>query len=83
MASLTVADEKSASIPNAATDIEDAAGPAAEYKDKDIAITIVGEQGNAIDPAVEARVVRKIDLFLVPAMALGYGLVYYDKVRYV
>lgn len=49
-------------------------------KDKDVAIAIVGEHRHAIDPAVEARVVRKIDLFLIPAMVVGYGLVYYDKV---
>ncbi len=49
-------------------------------RDKDIAIGVVGEHRHAIDPAVEARVVRKIDLFLIPTMILGYGLVYYDKV---
>ncbi|KAE8446767.1 hypothetical protein EG329_011672 [Mollisiaceae sp. DMI_Dod_QoI] len=48
-------------------------------RDKDIAIGVVGEHRHAIDPAVEARVVRKIDLFLIPTMILGYGLVYYDK----
>jgi hypothetical protein len=51
-----------------------------EAKDKDIAIEIVGEHRHDLDPAAEARVVRKIDLFLVPAMTIGYGLVYYDKV---
>lgn len=50
-------------------------------EDKDIAIALVGEQRHILDPAVEARVVRKIDLFLVPAMTVGYGLVYYDKVH--
>jgi hypothetical protein len=24
---------------------------------------------------------RKIDMFLVPVMSIGYGLTYYDKVR--
>ncbi|TEY42311.1 hypothetical protein BOTCAL_0395g00050 [Botryotinia calthae] len=48
-------------------------------QDKDIAIAVVGEHRHEIDPAVEARVVRKIDRFLVPAMFIGYGLVYYDK----
>ncbi|KAB8292923.1 hypothetical protein EYC80_007288 [Monilinia laxa] len=48
-------------------------------QDKDIAIAIVGERRHEIDPAIEARVVRKIDWFLVPAMFIGYGLVYYDK----
>ncbi|KAF9873048.1 major facilitator superfamily transporter [Colletotrichum karsti] len=39
----------------------------------------IGEEAWAIDPQAEARVVRKIDLFLMPAMVIGYGLVYYDK----
>jgi hypothetical protein len=49
-------------------------------EDRDIAMAIVGEHRQEIDPATEARVVRKIDCFLVPAMVCGYGLVYYDKV---
>ncbi|KAF1847239.1 putative MFS transporter [Cucurbitaria berberidis CBS 394.84] len=40
---------------------------------------ILGEESRTIDPEVERRVVRKIDLFLMPAMMFGYGLVYYDK----
>ncbi|KAL0777285.1 hypothetical protein CaCOL14_006803 [Colletotrichum acutatum] len=39
----------------------------------------IGEEGLAIDPVIEKRVLRKIDLFLMPAMMIGYGLVYYDK----
>ncbi|WZH42358.1 major facilitator superfamily domain-containing protein [Fusarium acuminatum] len=46
---------------------------------KDEAIAIVGEEQHAIDPIVAARAVRKIDMFLIPAMIIGYGLVYYDK----
>lgn len=46
---------------------------------KDVAIQMVGEKSHAIDPAVAARAVRKIDWFLIPAMTIGYGLVYYDK----
>lgn len=49
-------------------------------REKDVAIALVGEQRLHLNPAVEARVVRKIDLFLVPVMSIGYGLVYYDKV---
>jgi hypothetical protein len=49
--------------------------------DKDVALAIVGEHAHDIDPAVEARVIRKIDWFLIPAMIVGYGLVYYDKVH--
>ncbi|KAF2874042.1 major facilitator superfamily domain-containing protein [Massariosphaeria phaeospora] len=47
--------------------------------DKDVAIGLVGEHATAIDADVEKRVLRKIDWFLMPAMVVGYGLVYYDK----
>ncbi|KAJ4288483.1 hypothetical protein N0V90_011719 [Kalmusia sp. IMI 367209] len=47
--------------------------------DKDVAIKLVGEHAQEIDPEIERGVVRKIDLFLIPAMIVGYGLVYYDK----
>ncbi|TVY22195.1 putative transporter [Lachnellula hyalina] len=66
-----------AEAPNVPTDLEDATRTNVEGQD--IAIAIVGVHSHAIDPAVEARVVRKIDWYLVPAMILGYGLVYYDK----
>lgn len=58
---------------------KDGALPSARRADQDDAIAIVGEQEHEIDPVIEARVVRKIDWFLVPAMVVGYGLVYYDK----
>lgn len=49
--------------------------------DKDIALTIVAaNHSTPIDPAVEALVLKKIDVFLMPFMLIGYGLVYYDKV---
>ncbi len=38
---------------------------------KDDAMAMVGEQRHAIDPAVAARAVRKIDWFLIPAMIVG------------
>lgn len=38
---------------------------------QDDAIAMVGEQQHEIDPIVEARVIRKIDWFLVPAMVIG------------
>lgn len=38
---------------------------------KDEAIAMVGEQPHHVDPAVQARAVRKIDLFLIPAMIVG------------
>ncbi|KAI1344509.1 MFS general substrate transporter [Xylariaceae sp. FL0016] len=48
-------------------------------QDKDVAIAMVGEEGHTIDPVISKRAVRKIDCFLIPAMMVGYGLVYYDK----
>ncbi|KAF5007873.1 hypothetical protein FDECE_5788 [Fusarium decemcellulare] len=40
---------------------------------------VLGGDARDIDPQVERRVLRKIDWFLMPAMVIGYGLVYYDK----
>ena len=71
-------DEKSAARRDPSADIDNVTSQSTD--DKDIAIRVVGEHSRAIDPAAEARVVRKIDLFLIPAMTIGYGLVYYDKV---
>lgn len=45
------------------------------------AAEILGEEAKEIDPSIEKRVLRKIDMFMMPAMVIGYGLVYYDKVR--
>lgn len=39
--------------------------------DQDDAIAMVGEEQHEIDPIVEARVIRKIDCFLIPAMVIG------------
>jgi hypothetical protein len=47
--------------------------------DRDVATAIVSEHAHAIDPIVEARVIRKIDRFMILAMIIGYGFVYYDK----
>lgn len=35
------------------------------------AMDLVGEEARSIDPSVEKRVLRKIDLFLMPAMVIG------------
>ena len=56
-------------------DVESSANSAAH--EKDVAIGLVGEHAQEIDPEVEARVLRKIDWFLIPAMIVGkrpYGL---------
>ena len=47
--------------------------------DKDIAASVVPEYAQPWNKQVERRVVRKIDLILIPIMWIGYGLVYYDK----
>jgi MFS family permease len=65
--------EKAPTRTSAETSTTDATGT------KDEALALAGETARAIDPAMERRVLRKIDLFLMPAMVIGYGLVYYDK----
>lgn len=66
-----------------AQDLQDASGTEDNTPDgdegKDMAAAIVGEHAQAVDPAIGARVLRKIDWYLIPAMSVGYGLVYYDK----
>jgi hypothetical protein len=42
--------------------------------EKDVALGLVGEHARDIDPAIEARVLRKIDWFLIPAMIVGMYL---------
>jgi hypothetical protein len=39
--------------------------------DKDDAAILVGEVQHAIDPVIEARALKKIDWFLIPAMICG------------
>ncbi|KAL9128267.1 MAG: hypothetical protein Q9217_003029 [Psora testacea] len=47
--------------------------------DKDLAAAIVPEHAQDVDALAKRRVLRKIDLFLIPWMWIGYGFVYYDK----
>lgn len=61
-------------------DVETAGGAPDWHWDQDVAMAVVGEHAHAMDPTVEARVIRKIDRFMIPAMIIGYGFVYYDKV---
>lgn len=79
MSSQAVYDEKTAPVPREVSGSEDNLHDG--FEDKDMAAAIVGEHAHEIDPAIAARVLRKIDWYLIPAMSLGYGLVYYDKVR--
>ena len=70
--------EKS-SVPSIAThELE----PNVESFDRDLAAAIVPEHAQDFDVDAERRVIRKIDLFLIPWMWIGYGFVYYDKVYY-
>ncbi|KAL8774315.1 MAG: hypothetical protein Q9209_001066 [Squamulea sp. 1 TL-2023] len=50
-----------------------------QHLEKDAAAAIVPDHAVVFDKAVERRVQRKIDWFLIPTMWFGYGLVYYDK----
>ena len=52
-----------------------------ESSDKDLAAAIVSDHAGEFDRVTERRVLRKIDMYLIPWMWLGYGFVYYDKVR--
>ncbi|KAI1748744.1 putative MFS transporter [Xylaria castorea] len=52
-----------------------------EARDEKVPVAgeFTGTEMRPIAPEVEKRVLRKIDTFLMPAMVIGYGLVYYDK----
>lgn len=60
-----LAGEKHVSIPS----MEKTSSP--DAPEKDVAYAIAGEHAQSIDPVVEARVVRKLDMFLIPAMLIG------------
>ncbi|EUC67298.1 MFS general substrate transporter [Rhizoctonia solani AG-3 Rhs1AP] len=60
------------------------ATPEASIYDKDAAAVFladlnVQDQGSEIDPEAERRLLRKIDLLLMPLLTISYGLQYYDK----
>ena len=48
-----------------------AVGDGAPHTEKDAALAVVSDVAQEIDPAVEKRVLRKIDLYLMPAMLIG------------
>ena len=56
-------------------------GGSSDSFDKDLAAAIVPDHAQIYDQDTEQRVLRKIDLWLIPWMWIGYGFVYYDKVR--
>lgn len=45
--------------------------PANSSPEKDAALGLVSDVGQEIDPLIEKRVLRKIDIFLMPAMLIG------------
>ena len=50
------------------------AGTTSPSLDKDVAMGLVGEHAQEIDAEMEKRVLRKIDLFLIPAMVVGKNM---------
>ena len=47
--------------------------------EKDLALTIVPEHAQEIDPKAEGALVRKLDLIIIPWLSLGWMLQCYDK----
>lgn len=39
--------------------------------EKDVAVQVTGDIPEYVDPLVTARAIRKIDIFLIPAMIIG------------
>ncbi|KAJ5638150.1 Major facilitator superfamily domaingeneral substrate transporter [Penicillium lividum] len=58
--------------------VGDGSAPAYDTE-KDAALAVVGDVAQDIDPIIAKRVLRKIDLYFMPAMLIGYGIVYWDK----
>ena len=59
-------------------------GPANGSTEKDAALGLVSDVAQEIDPLMEKRVLRKIDIFLMPAMligksCLGSSVAYFSK----
>ena len=72
--------EASATPPRPSASDHDGASSVDAF-DKDLAAAIVSDRARGFDGAAERSVVRKIDGVLIPWMWVGYGFVYYDKVR--
>lgn len=45
--------------------------PADGKQERDAALDLVSDVAQEIDPRIEKRVLRKIDMFLMPAMLIG------------
>jgi hypothetical protein len=52
-------------------DSETVGGDGHDGTDKDLALGLVGEHAHAFDHGIETKVLRKIDLFFIPAMIIG------------
>lgn len=76
---LSYGGEKDAGLAPTATVVDNESLGRSSF-DKDLAAAIVPDHAQDIDSRVERRVLRKIDLVLIPWMWIGYGFVYYDKV---
>ena len=74
-------DEKAWGQPSQSANVEDEITSLST--EDDLAAAIVPEHAQQLDPDIERRVLRKIDLYLIPFMWMGYGFVYYDKVGHV
>jgi len=77
--SMNAVDEKSKVAGSLRPGLSSYDDASVESFDKDLAAAIVPDHAQEIDTSVERRVLRKIDLYLIPWMWLGYGFVYYDK----
>lgn len=65
---------QSDSPPQPHTHHDPPSGASSLSLEKDDAIGLVGEHAREIDPEIEARVLRKIDWFLIPAMIVGMSV---------
>jgi hypothetical protein len=72
----TIQNEKTTVLPSSPHhgDVEAVTTPTLAAPDKDVASNLVGDHAQEIDPETEARVLRKIDWFLIPAMIVGTSI---------
>lgn len=70
--SATHHNEKDVHEPNSLPHGESGSSPTSSVSlDKDVAVGLVGEHARDYDPAVEAKVLRTIDWYLIPMMIVG------------
>ena len=71
--------EKTADATDPPSNVE--RDPDSTSLDRDVAVRLVGEHGQDIDPEVETKVLGKIDRFLIPAMIVGAYQVHFLQAR--